>query len=168
VEGKNYKIRKNTLKYDEVIVEHRNIIYRERDQIVEGNSLELFKGILEVAIEGEISTYISTVKQGKSKVKTILADNFNGVEDIILDLTGISLDLSKLEVVTPESIAQEIYHIFLDKSNKLSEEDVESIIRTPMLEIVDSIWMGYIDEVDALRKELQFMAYGQKTHILNL
>lgn len=162
VEGKNYEIRKNTLKYDEVIVKHRNIIYKERDTIVEGNSLELFKGILEVAIESEISSFISLVKQEKTKVKTVVSDNFNSVENIVLDLTGINLDLSKMEKVNPETIAEEVYKIFITQSSKLSLEEVESIIRTPMLELVDSIWMSYIDEVDALRKELQFMSYGQK------
>ncbi|MBO0487101.1 preprotein translocase subunit SecA [Vagococcus fluvialis] len=167
VEGNNYDTRKNVLQYDDVMREQREVIYRQRNQVI--TSDEDLKPVLLGMVERTIERYVDSHTQGE---KT----NWN-LEGIV-DFVGATIthedaiSLSDFEGKTPA----EMKSFILGKANELYAEK-ESILDSPeqllefqkvvILRVVDTKWTDHIDAMDQLRESIGLRAYGQNNPLVD-
>ncbi|MDR2276686.1 MAG: preprotein translocase subunit SecA [Vagococcus sp.] len=167
VEGNNYDTRKNVLQYDDVMREQREVIYRQRNQVI--TSDEDLKPVLLGMVERTIERYVDSHTQGE---KT----NWN-LEGLV-DFMGATIthedaiSLSDFEGKTPA----EMKSFILSKANELYAEK-ESILDSPeqllefqkvvILRVVDTKWTDHIDAMDQLRESIGLRAYGQNNPLVD-
>ncbi len=160
VEQRNAEIRKNVLKYDEVMNEQRKVIYRRRDQILTG--AELRSEALEY-LEDAVGT-------------TIAAHCVSDVEDE-WDLEGLADELKTLypSTVTPDQLLEyrhvddmrgfvmdEVSEFYGRREQELTPDVMREVERQVMLRIIDQRWREHLYEMDYLQEGINLRAMGQK------
>ena len=163
IEANNYGIRKNLLEYDQVMNDQREIIYKERLRVLNGESMRdaIFKMITD-RVESCVDTCISS---------EIPKDEWN-----LNELNQLLLPIIPLEPITEETIAdiknnKELKHLLKEKAVKLYEaketefpepEQFRELERVVLLKVIDQKWMDHIDDMDQLRQGIGLQAYGQR------
>ena len=162
VEGNNFDVRKNVVKYDDVMNKQREIIYKQRQEVLMGaNIKDQIQAMIKDVIESSVTTHISGVD-----------DTFDDeINKLIKYMEDIYLPKGE---VTAEEISKlsndEIIDLLLDKATKLydgkevefGEEQMREIERVILLKIVDSKWMDHIDSMDHLKQGIGLRAYKQQ------
>lgn len=162
VEGNNFDVRKNVVKYDDVMNKQREIIYKQRQEVLMGANI---KDQIQAMINDVI---VSSVTSHISGVDDTFEDELNKLikymEDIYLPKDSVKVeDIAKLS-------NDEIINLLLDKATKLyaekeaefGEEQMREIERVILLKIVDSKWMDHIDSMDHLKQGIGLRAYKQQ------
>jgi len=161
VEQRNAEIRKNVLKYDEVMNEQRKVIYRRRDQILEGADLrEEAIEYLADAIESVISTFCVSDYAEEWDVPGLVA------EITTYWPTNLTADHLAIECSTTD----ELYTILMgeaqgyyeQREEDLGEEVMRQVERQIMLQIIDTKWREHLYEMDYLQEGIHLRAMGQK------
>ncbi len=160
VEGRNFSIRKNVLQYDDVMNKQREIIYKQRREVLDGENLK-----------DNILNMIDSVAD--CLVPMYINENSHDEEGVLQEVEteyGITeLDSLKKDKVTAEDVISEIkekaHSIYEDKSEKFGETFRE-LERVVMLKIVDQKWMEHIDNMDELKNGIGLRAYGQKDPVV--
>ena len=163
IEANNYGIRKNLLEYDQVMNDQREIIYKERLRVLNGESMRdaIFKMITD-RVESCVDTCISS---------EIPKDEWD-----LNELNQLLLPIIPLEPITEETIAdirnnKELKHLLKEKAVKLYEaketefpepEQFRELERVVLLKVIDRKWMDHIDDMDQLRQGIGLQAYGQR------
>ena len=163
IEANNYGIRKNLLEYDQVMNDQREIIYKERLRVLNGESMRdaIFKMITD-RVENCVDTCISS---------EIPKDEWD-----LNELNQLLLPIIPLEPITEETIAdirnnKELKHLLKEKAVKLYEaketefpepEQFRELERVVLLKVIDRKWMDHIDDMDQLRQGIGLQAYGQR------
>ena len=164
VEGKNFSIRKHVLQYDDVMNTQREIIYKQRKEVLDGENLKpkILHMIEEVASE-IVLTYTQGIEHSHEINKTgLLLDCKN-----ILNIDGI--DSLQTEKINSNDIIEEISEKALKKYEQKEEElgdEIRELERIVMLKIVDEKWMNHIDNMDELKDGIGLRAYGQKDPVV--
>ena len=153
VEGKHFSIRKHVLQYDDVMNTQREIIYKQRREVLNGENLkEKIQKMMHSVIEEIIKTHENEEGLDKEGLKTEVKS--------ILDI-----DLSEINENTSELI-EELYNKVIAnyeaKAKEIGEEQIREIERVVMLKVVDQKWMDHIDAMDELKDGIGLRAYGQK------
>ena len=153
VEGKHFSIRKHVLQYDDVMNTQREIIYKQRREVLNGENLkEKIQKMMHSVIEEIITTHENEEGLDKEGLKTEVKS--------ILDI-----DLSEINENTSELI-EDLYNKVLAnyeaKTKEIGEEQIREIERVVMLKVVDQKWMDHIDAMDELKDGIGLRAYGQK------
>ena len=160
VEQKNAEARKNVLKYDEVMNEQRKVIYRRRNEIL--NGADLRDSVLE-AIDGVIDDILETFCPDELPEEWDLAGLLNEVNgywpnSIALgDFESIQ-NISELEQFLTESA----YKAFESREKDLGLETLREVERQVMLRIIDQRWKEHLYEMDHLRDGIHLRAMAQK------
>ena len=160
VETKNAEIRKNVLKYDEVMNEQRKVIYKRRDQILEGEDLRSAgMEYLDEAVKALIGTHCQSVATDE------------------WDLDGLSKELTLFwpTSLTPEALAEvgspdelqqvvmaEAKNHYEEREAEIGEEAMREVERQVMLRIIDQRWREHLEEMDYLKEGINLRAMGQK------
>ncbi|SHE27862.1 preprotein translocase subunit SecA [Ferrithrix thermotolerans DSM 19514] len=162
VEGKNAEIRKEVLKYDEVLNEQRKIIYKRRRQVLEGEDLrERTSLILDEVVQDLVDTYCERDFQEEwdldgliSAVKTYWPTKFV--------LSDLAQAVSKEQLV--ESLVVEAEEYYDSKEQRLpgGAETAREIEREVMLTVIDQKWREHLSEMDYLREGINLRAMGQQ------
>lgn len=162
VEGNNFDIRKSLLGYDDVINQQREIIYKQRTEVLEGENLKdyittMIKDIIEAAVNVHLDSEDENYKEA---IETLL----NYLEDIYLPKDEFNVeDLFKLE---PEEIEAKLLEVAMklyeEKEASIGSEQMREIERVIMLKCVDSKWMDHIDNMDHLKQGIGLRAYKQQ------
>ena len=161
VEGKNFSIRKNVLQYDDVMNTQREIIYKQRKEVLDGQNLKnnITKMISSVA-ETVASHYLSEEVINKEALEAEIENIF-----AIKDLESI-----KQNRINPEEVIQEITQKATEKyeqqEKEIGETDFRELERVVMLKVVDQKWMDHIDAMDELKDGIGLRAYGQKDPVV--
>ena len=164
VEGKNFSIRKHVLQYDDVMNTQREIIYKQRKEVLDGENLKpkILHMIEEVASE-IVLTYTQGIEHSHEINKTgLLLDCKN-----ILNID--SIDSLQTEKINSNDIIEEISEKALKKYEQKEEElgdEIRELERIVMLKIVDEKWMNHIDNMDELKDGIGLRAYGQKDPVV--
>ncbi|MSV60907.1 MAG: preprotein translocase subunit SecA, partial [Actinobacteria bacterium] len=160
VEQRNGEIRKNVLKYDEVMNEQRKVIYMRRDQILDG--LDLHAAAME---------YLSEA------VDSLIAAYCVSEADDEWDLDGLTRDLATywpttvaVSLLEQASSTDNIYDIVMadaavfykQREEQLGETVMREIERQVMLRIIDQRWREHLEEMDYLQEGINLRAMGQK------
>ncbi|MFR5684062.1 MAG: preprotein translocase subunit SecA, partial [Clostridia bacterium] len=161
VEGKNFSIRKNVLQYDDVMNTQREIIYKQRKEVLDGQNLKnnITKMISSVA-ETVASHYLSEEVINKEALEAEIENIF-----VIKDLESV-----KQNRINPEEVIQEITQKATEKyeqqEKEIGETDFRELERVVMLKVVDQKWMDHIDAMDELKDGIGLRAYGQKDPVV--
>ena len=164
VEGRNFSIRKNVLKYDDVMNAQREIIYKQRREVLDGedihnNILNMINSIAEetvsMFIEGE---------DGKSvNVESLNTEITNVYGLDMLDYIKEHKDDSNAIIEELEKQATEKYQT---KEDEITSEKMRELERVVMLKVVDEKWMNHIDSMDELKNGIGLRAYGQQDPVV--
>ena len=168
VEGRNFSIRKNVLNYDDVMNTQREIIYKQRSQVLDGE--DLHKDILKM-MEDLISTTVNTYLSDEDE-----RDNWNmvGLKEYFLgwliDDEDLSFTDEELKIVTREEITnalnQKCGEIYQAKEEEYGSEVIREVERVILLKVVDTKWMAHIDDMEELKKGIGLRSYGQKNPVI--
>ena len=160
VEGRNFEIRKDVLKYDEVMNEQRKIIYRRRQQILDGGDLQA-----------------ETMEAFGSNISRMVAGCCPGEFEEQWDLPELHTQAQSffptrvtLEQLQGELTLQEIEDLLLDdvtalyeaKEESIGSEQLREIERRVMLSVIDQHWREHLYEMDYLREGINLRAMGQR------
>ncbi len=163
VEGRNFSIRKNVLKYDDVMNAQREIIYKQRREVLDGENIHdniiamidfVAENISNMFIEGETSEV-----------------NVESLNTEILNVFGIDMsDFVKENKANPQAISDELrkraLEIYDQKEQDIGSDEMRELERVVMLKVVDEKWMNHIDSMDELKNGIGLRAYGQKDPVV--
>ncbi len=160
VEQKNAEIRKNVLKYDEVMNEQRKVIYRRRDQILDG--FDLREGALEYlseAVDGVVRTFCVSDHSEEWDISGLLAEvgTYWPTTTTEADLEDISSTDGLYERLMSEAQAH-----YEAKEAEVGPETMRKVERQLMLRIIDQKWREHLQEMDHLRDGIHLRAMGQR------
>jgi preprotein translocase subunit SecA len=160
VETKNAEIRKNVLKYDEVMNEQRKVIYLRRDQILEG--LDLKSAAMEYladAVDALIENHCQSVATDEWDVDGL-------AKELILfwptTLTADGLAEVRNSDELYDVIMAEATNFYEQREHEMGEEVMREVERQVMLRIIDQRWREHLEEMDYLKEGINLRAMGQK------
>lgn len=161
VEGRNFSIRKHVLQYDDVMNTQREIIYSQRRQVLDGQSLkENIKNMITELAEILVNSYSMEEVVNKESLKEEIRTTF-GLEDIEA-LNNTKFDEQKLlKELKEKALAR-----YEEKEQEIGEEELRELERVVMLKVVDQKWMDHIDAMDELKDGIGLRAYGQKDPVV--
>ncbi|MDD6059319.1 MAG: preprotein translocase subunit SecA [Ruminococcus sp.] len=168
VEGNNFSIRKNVLNYDDVMNTQREIIYKQRSQVLDGEDLhESIIKMMDELIESTVASYLvdEDVKDDWNLVG--LKEHFLGwligPEDLAFEDDDIA-SVEKADIITAlKDKAKEIYDA---KEAEYGTEIMRELERVILLKVVDTKWMAHIDDMEELKKGISLRSYGQKNPVI--
>lgn len=159
VEGRNFSIRKNVLQYDDVMNVQREIIYKQRKEVLDGQNLkENITKMISSLSEEIVNLYLA---DGEHSNKEALVQEVKNIFDI--DISGHIKRLHKNELI--EKIRTEALAIYANKEKEIGEKEIRELERVIMLKVVDQKWMDHIDSMDELKNGIGLRAYGQKNPV---
>ncbi|EKS4343364.1 preprotein translocase subunit SecA [Clostridium sporogenes] len=162
VEGNNFDIRKTLLQYDDVINKQREIIYKQRSEVLEGEDLKDQIGdMIRDVVYTAVNSHISGVEE---EFETELQNLVNYLEDICLPKGLVNVkDLSNLsDEEIKEKLLEAVENIYNHKEKEIGEEQIREIERVILLRVVDTKWMDHIDDMDHLKQGIGLRAYRQQ------
>ncbi|MCH7788189.1 MAG: preprotein translocase subunit SecA [Acidobacteria bacterium] len=160
VEQRNAETRKNVLKYDEVMNEQRKVIYRRRDQILDGADLrDEAIGYLAEAVDGVISTYCVSEHREEWDIESLHADVTQFWPS---KLTLDDLDRCNSTDELYETLMAEATALYERREAEITPEVLRKVERQLMLRIIDQRWRDHLHEMDHLRDGIHLRAMGQK------
>ena len=161
VEGNNFSIRKNVLKYDDVMNKQREVIYAERRRVLEGENLkDDIIAMRNDVIDKTIDFYNKLDDNNQNyldfeSIRSFGINTFNFPEDFLKGLENPTVDSLKAYFI---ELADEKYK---EKEEDFGDEKFREIERVALLQNVDQKWMDHIDAMDQLRKGIGLRAVGQ-------
>ena len=161
VEGNNFSIRKNVLKYDDVMNKQREVIYAERRRVLEGENLkDDIIAMRNDVIDKTIDFYNKLDDNNKNyldfeSIRSFGINTFDFEEDFLKALENPTAESLKAYI---KELADEKYK---EKEEDFGEEKFREIERVALLQNVDQKWMDHIDAMDQLRKGIGLRAVGQ-------
>ncbi|WP_342600399.1 preprotein translocase subunit SecA [Psychrobacillus sp. FSL H8-0483] len=160
VEGNNFDSRKRLLQYDDVLRQQREIIYKERNEVLETENMRaLVESMLFGAIESLVASHTSSENKADWSLK--------GIEDYVqanllpegIITQGLLADLSPEEMT--EKIKEEVIRFYDAKEEEMTSERMREFEKVVLLRSIDSKWIDHIDAMDQLRQGIHLRAYGQ-------
>jgi preprotein translocase subunit SecA len=160
VEQRNAEIRKNVLKYDEVMNEQRKIIYQRRDQILSGSDLKVAAmEYLADAVDSLIETHCVSE-----------ADDEWDVSGLVTELRsfwphGLSVEQLSACASTDDmydAVMADASAYYAQREAELGADTMREIERQVMLRIIDQRWREHLEEMDYLQEGINLRAMGQK------
>ena len=161
VEGRNFTIRKNVLKYDDVMNLQREIIYKQRRQVLDGENLkDSILNIINGVAEGIVDTHITEDSTNK--------------EGLIQDITT-TFGINKLDALDEKKpnrdkvlaeLQEKAHSKYEAKEKDFGEKTMRELERVVMLKIVDERWMDHIDAMDELKDGIGLRAYAQRDPVV--
>lgn len=161
VEGNNFDARKQLLQYDDVLRQQREVIYKQRFEVLDSDNLrEIVEKMLQSTIERVVSTYTPQNEVEEEWNLEGLIDFMNGNilqegELTINDLRGKDPE-EMTDLINKKAIAY-----YDAKEEDFGEEQMREFEKVILLRAVDSKWMDHIDAMDQLRQGIHLRAYGQ-------
>ncbi len=157
VEGQHFSMRKHVLQYDDVMNTQREIIYKQRREVLDGENLkEQIQKMMHSVVEQIVETH-----QDEEGI------NLEGVLTECKSLLGLDLKKQDLE---QDDIVEYLYNKVIEKyqakEKEIGEEEIREFERVVMLKVVDQKWMDHIDAMDELKDGIGLRAYGQKDPVV--
>lgn len=161
VEGRNFSIRKNVLNYDDVMNTQREIIYKQRREILDGEDLKgNVLGMIKSLIEDIATPYFADEHINKEGLLQELNANLT-----ITELNSLQKSDVHLKEVIEEAV-EKATAIYEERENEIGSEELRELERVVTLKVVDEKWMDHIDNMDELKDGIGLRAYGQKDPVV--
>ena len=162
VESRNFRTRKNVLEYDDVMNVQREVIYAQRQKVLDGDSLrDNMLAMLRDVVESAVTTAISGTGHLDQESFEALVAQFEGV----YFPKGAWQMPENLEKLSPDELSDMLYDLAVETYEKKEESMTPTVMRelerVIMLRVVDEHWMENIDAMDDLKQGIGLRAYGQ-------
>ena len=160
IEGNNYGIRKNLLEYDQVNNEQREIIYKERRRVLDGESMRdsIFKMITDI-VDNTVDMCISDDQD----TEDWNLQELNGLLIPIIPLPKIEISQKMKKNELKQMLKEQAVKLYELKEAEFPEpEQIRELERVILLKVIDRKWMDHIDDMDQLRQGIGLQAYGQR------
>ena len=163
VELRNFGIRKDVLQYDDVLNRQREIIYGQRDQVLNGEDLhETILKMVSDSIDTSIKHYLPEGPHENWNYPSLI-EYYKGW--LITDEEKYKLDKDELEEMDADEIGQHIIddalEVFKANEELLPSDTIREMERVYLLKAVDTHWMAHIDAMDQLKSGIRLRSYGQ-------
>ena len=164
VESRNFKARKNVLEYDDVMNTQREVIYAQRQKVLDGEDLrENILTMLRSLVDTNVATALS--ENGGSVNEEALKELAMQMEGIYFIRGTLESRKTQLLAMDQQTLANTIYDIALAtyqaKETAYGDKLMRELERVVMLRVVDEYWMDNIDAMDDLKQGIGLRAYGQ-------
>ncbi len=164
VEGRNFAIRKQTLQYDDVMNRQRELIYKQRDMVLDGIDLtQKIFDMLDSSIEENVPVYCAKDAHRKDW-------NLNGLKEKYKGWLLSEDELSKLDDLDVDEIIELLKETgrkkLEERREAYGEEIYQDLSRKILLHNVDSLWMDHIDAMDDLKEGIHLRSYAQKDPVV--
>ena len=164
VEGRNFSIRKNVLKYDDVMNAQREIIYKQRREVLDGE--DIHSNILNMinSVAEETVTIFVEGEDGKSV--NVEALNTEITNEFGLDMHDFIKEHENDSNAIIEELEKQAADKYQVKEEEITSEKMRELERVVMLKVVDEKWMNHIDNMDELKNGIGLRAYGQQDPVV--
>ncbi|MBR1739250.1 MAG: preprotein translocase subunit SecA [Ruminococcus sp.] len=167
IEGRNFNIRKNVLNYDDVMNTQREIIYGQRQMVLDGEDLhDYILNMIKDFVNDSVNMYV----QGD------IADDWNlaGLKERLMGIITVEDDFNytpqEMDELQPEDIRsmleERALKLYEKREEDLGPELLHEIERVCLLKVVDTKWMDHIDDMDELKKGISLRSFGQKNPVV--
>jgi preprotein translocase subunit SecA len=168
IEGRNFGIRKNVLQFDDVMNRQREIIYSQRDQVLNGENLkEQILKMIDQAIEYQVNRFIPKDAEPENINLNGLRDRYTGWMIGPDDLKYTDEEKVRLEPVdVTRDLTEKAHEIYEKREEQFGGKIMRELERVVLLKNVDTQWMDHIDAMEELQKGIRLRAYGQKDPVV--
>lgn len=167
-EGMNFAARKNVLEYDDVMNKQRELIYEQRNRVLDGENLkDTVLKMIDDTVDVYTGVYLSDDEIHDNWDVTGLREHFAGMITDKDDLKFTPEELgntSKQDVA--EMLKEKAHNIYEKREAEFGSELMREIERVMLLRSVDTNWMDHIDNMDRLRQGIGLRAYGQHNPVV--
>lgn len=163
VEGRNFGIRKNTLQYDDVMNKQRELIYRQRNQVLDGMDLnDTILKMLDTNIDENVRNYLAGDKKDDW--------NINGLREKYLGWLTVAEDFDDINAVEVDEVIETLtergHQRLAEKREMLGDDMYNDFQRMVLLRNVDTLWMDHIDAMDDLKQGIHLRSYAQQDPVV--
>lgn len=160
VEGNNFDSRKQLLQYDDVLRQQREIIYKQRFDVIDSDNL---RDIIEQMIASSVSRHVASFTAEEDRNDWNLQAIVDYAQaNLLKDGAITAKELQGKEPAEMEElILAKVKEAYDEKEAQLSPEQMREFEKVIVLRIVDSKWMDHIDAMEQLRQGIHLRAYGQ-------
>ena len=153
VEGRHFSIRKHVLQYDDVMNTQREIIYKQRKEVLDGENLkDQIQKMMHSVVEEVVTTHETEEGVDKEGLRT--------EAKAILNIELEDINNNPQELI--EELSNKVIESYDAKEKEIGEKELRELERVVMLKVVDQKWMDHIDSMDELKDGIGLRAYGQK------
>ncbi len=168
VESRNFQTRKNVLQYDDVMNKQREIIYKQRRQVLDGDDLQnslqtMLRNMVENAIRGHIGEQNHMSAESFQEAISNFRTMFLHPDELVFsdeELSKYKVD-ELIEMVYEKAVAA-----YQAKEQEVTSPMMRELERVLMLRVVDEYWMDHIDAMTELRQGIGLRAYGQNDPVV--
>ncbi len=163
VEERNFDIRKNLLKYDNVMNEQRKIIYEQRREIMESEDLsDTIKDMRDEYLSGIIDAHVPYGTGASEWDKESLKQDLSVATGFVLPITNWCNEPELDSEGLKEKILQEVDSRMTEREASLPADAVKMVQKSIFLQVLDQLWKDHIATLDLMRHTIVLRAYGQK------
>lgn len=163
VEERNFDIRKNLLKYDNVMNEQRKIIYEQRREIMESEDLsDTIKDMRDEYLSGIIDAHVPYGTGASEWDKESLKQDLSAATGFVLPITNWCNEPELDSEGLKEKILQEVDGRMTEREASLPADAVKMVQKSIFLQVLDQLWKDHIATLDLMRHTIVLRAYGQK------
>ena len=164
VEGRNFSIRKNVLKYDDVMNAQREIIYKQRREVLDGE--DIHSNILNMINSIAEETVAMFVEGEDGKSINVEALNTEITNEFGLEMYDFIKEHENDSNAIIEELEKQALNKYQAKEEEITSEKMRELERVVMLKVVDEKWMNHIDNMDELKNGIGLRAYGQQDPVV--
>jgi preprotein translocase subunit SecA len=162
VEGQNFDIRKHLLEFDDVMNRQREVIYRQRRDVLKGEDLwKIVNGMLEEVVEDLVDEYIDEKVHPNEW-------NLKGLDDILYKQFSLKTNFETVDPGTldreevTEKIMNDVQNLLKNKEEEYGKPLMEYVMRVVMLQSIDTHWKDHLLAMDHLKEGIGLRGYAQK------
>ncbi len=166
VEGRNAEIRKNVLKYDDVLNRQREAIYGDRRRVLEGDEISTrIDQFLEDTISYLVESTLATKEDVSASLKTLWVD-LKAVYPISLEIDEVLAEAGSVSRLTANFLSKEIISdakiAYRKRSESIGEQGMRELERRVVLSVIDRKWRDHLYEMDYLKEGIGLRAMAQR------
>ena len=167
IENNNFGIRKNLLDYDRVNNEQREVMYKERRRVLDGDDMkESVLGMMKETVANHVYQVISDeLPPEEWDLAALNAELLPIVPLNKIVLTDAEKSSGKVDDLVAR-LQEETVALYEQKEKEFEDFDLREIERIILLKVIDRKWMDHIDDMDQLREGIGLQAYGQRDPVV--
>jgi len=168
VEGRNFDIRRHVLQYDNVMNVQREVIYKQRRSVLEGENLrDAIMDMVSTVVENTINMYTEGLDNPEDwNIRGII----EYLEELFLPKGSVVVTQEEIHNITREDLKDRIMEVAEETYRKVEEQNgpdnMREVERVILLRVVDKKWMDHIDNMDQLRQGIGLRAYAQRDPVI--
>ena len=169
IEGNNFAIRKNLLEYDRVNNEQREIIYKERRRVLDGENMhEVILKMIKDDIGAAVDQICSSESAPEEWNQVELDDMIRNIVPFAEPVTLTDEEIRKADIKElKERLINEALELYADKEKEINDPDqMREIERVILLKTIDRKWTDHIDDMDNLRQGIGLRSLGQRDPVV--